>query len=274
MLWSLYTLACVLTCVSAVTQLTQNPPVVTKNRGQSAYMDCNLGYVEDRNVWWYKQSPGQVPQFLLHHYHSYSSSTYGSGVSSSKFSCTHQSKKDYRLTINSLEKGDAAVYYCSTWDDTSLLFLSSPHSSIMVPSVLLVSTSGLIWTRGTLMKARVHKLKHCGIRSRHQALSHSGHSVPSVPAQLQSHTVTLLCVSSQSGPFAQVSWLVDGSPVSSGVWSSGAVLGEENTFHMSSSLSIPTSHWNTGQQLYTCRVSLGPQTQTQDTIRSGVCGSD
>ncbi|KAK7885970.1 hypothetical protein WMY93_025591 [Mugilogobius chulae] len=78
---------------------------------------------------------------------------------------------------------------------------------------------------------------------------------PPSPAQLQSHTVTLLCVSSQSGPFAQVSWLVDGSPVSSGVWSSGAVLGEENTFHMSSSLSIPTSHWNTGQQLYTCRVS-------------------
>ncbi|KAK7885971.1 hypothetical protein WMY93_025592 [Mugilogobius chulae] len=209
MLWSLYTLACVLTCVSAVTQLTQNPPDVTMKRGQSVSMDCNLGYVGNDWVRWYKQSPGRVPQFLL------------------------------MFTIQTAFQSTAL----------SLLLLSSPHSSIMVPGVLLVSTSD-------------------------ESPPPPVTVFPPSPAQLQSHTVTLLCVSSQSGPFAQVSWLVDGSPVSSGVWSSGAVLGEENTFHMSSSLSIPTSHWNTGQQLYTCRVSLGPQTQAQNNIRSGVCGSD
>ncbi|XP_055020157.1 immunoglobulin lambda-1 light chain-like [Boleophthalmus pectinirostris] len=242
MLWSLYTLACALTCVSAVTQVTQNPPDVSVERGQSVSMDCNLGYVEDYGAWWYKQSPGQVPQFLLYFYHSSSAPTYGSGVSSSKFTSTHQSKRDYRLTINSLEQSDSAVYYCKTWDNTVNEWVFGAGTRLSVtdasrpPPVVTV--------------------------------------FPPSPAQLQSHTVTLLCVSAQSGPWAQVSWLADGSPVSSGVWSSGAVLGAEQTFHVSSSLSIPTSHWTSSQKLYTCRVSLGPQTQpAQDTIRSGVCDS-
>uniref|UniRef100_A0A8C6UG66 Ig-like domain-containing protein n=1 Tax=Neogobius melanostomus TaxID=47308 RepID=A0A8C6UG66_9GOBI len=234
MLWSLCTLGCALTCVSAVTLLTQEPPDVTVTRGQSVSMDCNLGHVENSGARWYKQAPGGVTQFLLVFYHPNSAPTYGSGVSSSKFTCTHQSKKDYRLTINNVDQGDTGVYYCKTYDDTvkeNLLTSSSPALSV---SVLF----------------------------------------PPSPAQLQSPTVSLLCVSSQAGPSAQVSWLADGSPVSSGVRSSAAVLGPERTFHMSSSLSIPTSHWSSGQWRYTCRVSQGSHSQANRTIGTGVCDSD
>lgn len=116
MLWSLCTLSAALTCVSAVTLVTQKPPVVTVRTGQTVSMDCNLGHVDKSAARWYKQVQGEVPQFLLKFYHSDSSPTYGSGVSSSKFTSTHQSKSDYRLTINNVDEGDSAVYYCSTWD--------------------------------------------------------------------------------------------------------------------------------------------------------------
>uniref|UniRef100_A0A8C6UIK5 Ig-like domain-containing protein n=1 Tax=Neogobius melanostomus TaxID=47308 RepID=A0A8C6UIK5_9GOBI len=243
MLWSLCTLGCALTCVSAVTLLTQEPPDVTVKRGQNVSMDCNLGHVEDSAARWYKQAPGGVPQFLLFFYHADRATNYGSGVSSSKFTCTHQSKKDYRLTINNVDQGDSGVYYCKTWDSSvSDTVVFGPGSQLSVtddsapPPVVTV--------------------------------------FPPSPAQLQSPTVSLLCVSSQAGPSAQVSWLADGSPVSSGVRSSAAVLGPERTFHMSSTLSIPTSHWSSGQRRYTCRVSQGSHSQANRTIGTGVCDSD
>ncbi|CAJ1075154.1 hypothetical protein PFLUV_G00177440 [Xyrichtys novacula] len=124
MLGSLCTLITALTCVSAVTVVTQKPPVVTVRRGETANMDCNLGTVTDVGAWWYKQIPGGVPQFILYYHHSSSSPDYGSGFSSPKFTSTHQSKSDYRLTISSVEEGDSAVYYCKTYDNSVSEFVS------------------------------------------------------------------------------------------------------------------------------------------------------
>ncbi|TWW54531.1 Ig kappa chain V region S211 [Takifugu flavidus] len=116
MLESLCTLITALTCVSAVTVLTQKPTVVSLSRGESVTMDCNLGTISNSDARWYKQVPGGVPQFVLSWYHGSSSVTYGSGFSSPRFTSTHQSTSDYRLMINNLEEGDSAVYYCGTWD--------------------------------------------------------------------------------------------------------------------------------------------------------------
>uniref|UniRef100_A0A3Q3GEY0 Ig-like domain-containing protein n=1 Tax=Labrus bergylta TaxID=56723 RepID=A0A3Q3GEY0_9LABR len=104
---------CNLCCVSAVTLVTQKPPVVTLRRGETATMDCNLGTVTNSYAYWYKQIPGGVPQFILWNYHS-SSPSYGSGFSSPKFTSTHQSQSDYRLIISTVEERDSAVYYCAS----------------------------------------------------------------------------------------------------------------------------------------------------------------
>ncbi|TWW70084.1 hypothetical protein D4764_18G0008900 [Takifugu flavidus] len=98
MLESLCTLITALTCVSAVTVLTQKPTVVSLSRGESVTMDCNLGTGTNVGAW-YKQVPGGVPQFVL-------------------------STSDYRLMINNLEEGDSAVYYCGTWDDSASEWVS------------------------------------------------------------------------------------------------------------------------------------------------------
>ncbi|KAL3986998.1 cystatin-A/B [Sarotherodon galilaeus] len=226
MLWTLCTLITALTCVSGVTVLTQKPPVLSVRKGETATMDCNLGTV-DNTVYWYKQIPGGVPQFVLYFYHSYSSPTYGSGFSSPKFTSTHQSTSDYRLIIKNVEEGDSAVYYCKTWDSNAAV-------SHLPPPVLTV--------------------------------------FPPSSAELQSNTASLVCLSSQSVPFADVSWLAAGSPVSSGISTSTAVQRPDQTYQISSSLTIQPSDWNM-DKVYTCKVSLGSQT-SEKTIKKSECPTE
>ncbi|TMS15194.1 Immunoglobulin lambda constant 6 [Larimichthys crocea] len=87
-------------------------------------------------------------------------------------------------------------------------------------------------------------------------------------AELQSNKATLVCLSSQSVPFADVSWLTGGSPVSSGISTSTAVQQPDQTFQISSYLDIQTSDWNM-DKVYTCKVSLGSQTSEKNINKSG-----
>uniref|UniRef100_I3JD26 Ig-like domain-containing protein n=1 Tax=Oreochromis niloticus TaxID=8128 RepID=I3JD26_ORENI len=106
-----------------VTVVTQKPPVLSVRKGETATMDCNLGTVTGSAAVWYKQIPGGVPQFVLLFRYDYSSPSYGSGLSSRKFTSAHQSTKDYRLIISNVEEGDSAVYYCQTWDAFNIIVL-------------------------------------------------------------------------------------------------------------------------------------------------------
>ncbi|XP_074552768.1 immunoglobulin lambda-1 light chain-like isoform X2 [Halichoeres trimaculatus] len=240
MLGSLCTLITALTCVSAVALVTQKPPVVAVRRGETATMDCNLGTVTDASARWYKQTQGGVPQHVVNMYHGWSSPEYGSGFSSPKFTSTHQSQSDYRLIIKTVEEGDSAVYYCNTWDDSAKEHVFGQGTKLIVtgsslpPPVLTV--------------------------------------FPPSRAELQSNKASLVCLSSQSVPFADVSWLAAGSPVSSGISTSTAVQQADQTFHISSYLSIQTSDWDM-DKVYTCKVSVGSQT-SEKTINKSVCSTE
>uniref|UniRef100_A0AAZ1XXL8 Ig-like domain-containing protein n=1 Tax=Oreochromis aureus TaxID=47969 RepID=A0AAZ1XXL8_OREAU len=205
----------------------------------TATMDCNLGTVTS-TVYWYKQIPGGVPQFVLYFHYSSSSPTYGSGFSAPKFTSTHQSTKDYRLIISNVEEGDSAVYYCKTWDiyaaiSALLNFGSGYRLTLLLPPPVLTV-------------------------------------FPPSSAELQSNTASLVCLSSQSVPFADVSWLAAGSPVSSGISTSTAVQRPDQTYQISSSLTIQTSDWNM-DKVYTCKVSLGSQT-SEKTIKKSECPTE
>ncbi|KAK2915940.1 hypothetical protein Q8A67_000314 [Cirrhinus molitorella] len=112
------------TCVSGVIVVTQNPPVLTLSKGQTATLDCNLDTITTSAARWYKQIHGGVPQFVLFFYHSNSAPTYGSGYSSPKFNSNHKTKSDYSLIINNVDVDDSAVYYCKTWDDSAKEYVS------------------------------------------------------------------------------------------------------------------------------------------------------
>ncbi|XP_037649289.1 immunoglobulin lambda-1 light chain-like [Sebastes umbrosus] len=235
MLGILCTLITALTCVSGVTVVTQKPPVVTVRKGETSTMDCNLGTVTNYQAWWYRQTPGGVPQYVLSFHSSWSSVEYGSGFSSPKFTSTHQSTSDYRLIINNVEEGDSAVYYCKTWDTSVDEYVFGPGTKLTVTSS---SFSPPVLT-----------------------------VFPPSSAELQSNKASLVCLSSQSGPFADVSWLSGGSPVSSGISTSTAVQQPDHTFQISSYLAVQTSDWNT-DQVYTCKVSLGSQTSEKNIKKS------
>ncbi|XP_039904589.1 immunoglobulin lambda-1 light chain-like isoform X1 [Simochromis diagramma] len=240
MLVTLCALITALTCVRGVTVLTQKPPVVSVRKGETATMDCNLGTVIYYAAFWYKQIPGGVPQYVVRFHHSWSSPNYGSGFSSPKFTCTHQSTTDYRLIIKNVEEGDSAVYYCKTWDSSVNEYTFGQGTKLVVtgsslpPPVLTV--------------------------------------FPPSSAELQSNTASLVCLSSQSVPFADVSWLAAGSPVSSGISTSTAVQRPDQTYQISSSLTIQTSDWNM-DKVYTCKVSLGSQT-SEKTIKKSECPTE
>uniref|UniRef100_A0A669EYF5 Ig-like domain-containing protein n=1 Tax=Oreochromis niloticus TaxID=8128 RepID=A0A669EYF5_ORENI len=187
-----------------VTVVTQKPPVLSVRKGETATMDCNLGTVTNEPA---------CTQY------------YGSGFSSPKFTCTHQSTTDYRLMIKNVEEEDSAVYYCKTWD-TSVKDLPPPVLTVFPPS----------------------------------------------SAELQSNTASLVCLSSQSVSLADVSWLAAGSPVSSGISTSTAVQRPDQTYQISSSLTIQTSDWNM-DKVYTCKVSLGSQT-SEKTIKMSECSTE
>ncbi|XP_074512645.1 immunoglobulin lambda-1 light chain-like [Sebastes fasciatus] len=239
MLGILCTLITALTYVDAVKVLTQTPAVHTVSTGQQAVLNCNV-QTDYAYVSWHKQVPGEAPQFVLSFHHSASSPTFGSGFSSDRFNSESSSDIDYQFIIKQTEAGDSAVYYCQTWDNSGTTVVFGPGTKLTVtsssfpPPVLTV--------------------------------------FPPSSAELQSNKASLVCLSSQSGPFADVSWLSGGSPVSSGISTSIAVQQLDHTFQISSYLAVQTSDWNT-DQVYTCKVSLGSQTSEKN-IKKSDCSTE
>nr|XP_046272226.1 immunoglobulin lambda-1 light chain-like isoform X1 [Scatophagus argus] len=238
MLGTLCSLIAALTYVDAVIVLTQTPAVHTVSPGQEVVLNCNIQRYDSNYVSWYKQVPGEAPQYVLRfHYTDTSPDEYGSGFSSDRFNSKASSNIDYQFIIKQAEAGDSAVYYCATWD-------SSASAAVFGQGTKLIVTS-------SSLPAPVLTV------------------LPPSTAELQSNKATLVCLSSQSVPFADVSWLAAGSPVSSGISTSTPVQKADHTFQISSYLDIQASDWNM-DKVYTCKVSLGSKT-SEKTINKSDC---
>ncbi|XP_066498598.1 immunoglobulin lambda-1 light chain-like [Hoplias malabaricus] len=234
MLPALCTLFTALSCVSGVTVVTQKPPVLTATKGEKTTLHCNLGTVTDAQVVWYKQVAGGVPQYMLRNYHGWTSPEYGSGFSSPKFTSTHSSQSDYTLIIDTVEVGDSAVYYCSTWDGSAVVFgqgtkLFVNDASAPAPVLTLFPPSS---------------------------------------EELKSNKATLVCVvSDMPTGFADVSWLVDSKAVSSGVTTGSAEQQTNKKFRLSSFLTIERSEWEKDKDV-TCQVSSASKTASKKLKKS------
>ncbi|KAM3597312.1 uncharacterized protein V6R79_002985 [Siganus canaliculatus] len=93
---------------------------------------------------------------------------------------------------------------------------------------------------------------------------------PPAPAELCSNKASLVCltvVSRETKGFADVSWFLAGTPVSSGISTSSAVQRPDQTFQISSYLDIQTSDWNK-DKVYTCKVSVGSRTSEKNINKS------
>ncbi|XP_075941994.1 immunoglobulin lambda-1 light chain-like [Anarhichas minor] len=240
MLGILCTLITALTYVDAVIVLTQTPAVRTVSTGQEVVLNCNIQRSDGNYVSWYKQVPGEAPQYVLRFLHSGSSLDFGSGFSSDRFNSKSSSSIEYQFIIKQAEAGDSAQYYCETWDDSASAAVFGQGTKLIVTSSSLTPPVLTVF--------------------------------PPSSAELRSNKASLACLSSQSVPFADVTWMSGGSPVSSGISTSTAVKQPDQTFHISSYLSVQTSDWNM-DQVYTCKVSLGSQTSEKH-IKKSDCPSE
>uniref|UniRef100_A0A8C5CIJ0 Immunoglobulin lambda-1 light chain-like n=1 Tax=Gadus morhua TaxID=8049 RepID=A0A8C5CIJ0_GADMO len=237
MLGTLCSLLAALTCVSAVTVVTQQPSVVTLTRGETASIDCNLGSVTGRRANWYKQIHGGVPQYVLCLFHEWTDVKYGAGFSSPHFTSTYQSKSDYRLIINNVEEGDSAVYHCHTWDNSAKEHVFGGGTKVIVTGSSLPPPVLTVYRPST--------------------------------NPLSSSHAALVCLARQiSIGFAEVNWLINGSPVTEGTWTSTAVQHPDKTFQLSSYLSLPGC--DSEDRSYTCKVTVG-SSSFEKTMRMSEC---
>uniref|UniRef100_A0A3Q3DZW1 Immunoglobulin V-set domain-containing protein n=1 Tax=Labrus bergylta TaxID=56723 RepID=A0A3Q3DZW1_9LABR len=105
MLGTLCTLITALTYVDAVIVLTQTPAVHTVSTGQQVDLQCNIQRDDGYYVSWYKQVPGEAPQYVLKFYHSQNSPDFGSGFSSDRFNSKSSSNIDDQF-INIITEDD------------------------------------------------------------------------------------------------------------------------------------------------------------------------
>ncbi|XP_041813521.1 immunoglobulin lambda-1 light chain-like [Chelmon rostratus] len=235
MLGTLCTLITALTYVDAVIVLTQTPAVHTVSAGQEVVLHCNIQRYDESAVGWYKQVPGEAPQYVVSFHYEDDSLEFGTGFSSDRFNSKSTSNIDYQFIIKRAEAGDSAVYYCHTLDNSAQEVVFGQGTKLTVTSSSLPPPVLTVF--------------------------------PPSSAELQSNKAALVCLSSQSVPFADVSWLAGGSPVSSGISTSTAVQQADHTFQISSYLAIQTSDWNM-DKVYTCKVSLGSQTSEKNIHKS------
>uniref|UniRef100_G3PMJ5 Ig-like domain-containing protein n=1 Tax=Gasterosteus aculeatus TaxID=69293 RepID=G3PMJ5_GASAC len=236
MLGILCTLLTALTYVDAAIVLTQTPAVHSVPTGQEVVLNCNIQRYDSNSVSWYKQVPGEAPQYVLRFHHGNNALVFGSGFSSDRFNSKSSSSTEYQFIIKRSETGDSAQYYCQTWDDSAEI------------TVVFGQGTKLIVTSSSLRPPVLTVF-------------------PPSSAELQSNKASLVCLSSQSGPFADVTWMSGGSPVVTGISTSTAVKQPDQTFHISSYLAIQASDWNM-DKVYTCKVSLGSQTAEKNIKKS------
>ncbi|XP_071029842.1 immunoglobulin lambda-1 light chain-like [Oncorhynchus clarkii lewisi] len=302
MLGTLCTLITALTYVSCQKAVTQTPSVLTVSTKGTATFHCDITEDESNYVNWYKQVPGGAPQFVLSYYYANDSpDEYGSGFSSDRFTSIATSDKDYQFIISNVEETDSAVYYCQTWDNSVKEILDSVSGVTVVtqkPPVVTVrkgETATLDCVSGvtvvtqkppvvTVRKGETATMD-CNLgtvdnRDGHYGLSTDGdRATPAVTLfppsteDLKSSRATLVCLTSdlsqRSKGLADVSWMSSGESVTEDVSTSPAEQQPDNTFRISSYLTIQTADWDK-DVVFTCKVSLG-STFSEKEIRKTSC---
>uniref|UniRef100_G1Q2S4 Ig-like domain-containing protein n=1 Tax=Myotis lucifugus TaxID=59463 RepID=G1Q2S4_MYOLU len=109
--WLLYYMAlCLLRAGTVAAGITQSPRHIIKGRGGKAILKCQpiSGH---RSVYWYQQTLGHGPQFLISLYEKEEEQK---GNIPDRFSAKQFSDYSSELAMSALQLGDSAVYLCAS----------------------------------------------------------------------------------------------------------------------------------------------------------------
>uniref|UniRef100_A0A803JRJ7 Immunoglobulin V-set domain-containing protein n=1 Tax=Xenopus tropicalis TaxID=8364 RepID=A0A803JRJ7_XENTR len=88
----------------------------TVNLGERAKISCDIGAKDEHWVFFLKQIPGNAPQLIIYHHHSFTSPRYGPGISTDRYTTTiNSAATEYQFVIKKAETADTAHYYCAKW---------------------------------------------------------------------------------------------------------------------------------------------------------------
>ncbi|XP_078425766.1 uncharacterized protein LOC144697601 [Cetorhinus maximus] len=91
--------------------ISRNPPVQTSPAGDTVTLRCEYSGFCQYTVHWYRQSPGQAPEYLLQR-HTSGEENKGNAAGGRISASIDSAKKISRLNISKLQLSDSAVYYC------------------------------------------------------------------------------------------------------------------------------------------------------------------
>ncbi|XP_067911708.1 immunoglobulin lambda-1 light chain-like [Heterodontus francisci] len=217
--WAPVIIALILCVAYSNAEVTINqPPSKSITLGGTVQISCTLSgaTLGSNDIYWYQQKYGNVHRYLFYHYAG-SSISRPSGVPD-RFSGS-VSGNTGTLSISKVELEDAADYYCALWNNRHFVFGKGTKLSVGNPQEPSVSVLP-----------------------------------PSSDQITTKNTATLVCLVSGFNPgVVEIEWTVDDSVRANGVETSRIQQETDNTFSVSSYLTLPASEWNS-HELYTCVV--------------------
>ncbi|XP_078082991.1 immunoglobulin lambda-1 light chain-like [Mustelus asterias] len=196
--------------------LTQ-PGSISSSPGETVIITCTIsGGRLSSYPSWYWQKPGSAPVLVWSQY-----SGAASGIPNRFTWSVDSSSNKMHLTITNVQSEDAADYYCSDW-------LTSPYR--------------FIFGRGTKLNLGNPQSPVVSVLP------------PSSDQITAKNMATLVCLVSGFNPgAAEIEWTVDGIVRGNGVETSRIQQEADNTFSVSSYLTLSASEWNS-HEVYSCMV--------------------
>uniref|UniRef100_A0A670K141 Ig-like domain-containing protein n=1 Tax=Podarcis muralis TaxID=64176 RepID=A0A670K141_PODMU len=196
--------------------ITQTPASIQASPGDAVTIQCKASSSVTKYTVLYQFKSGQKPKLLI-----YDATNRFEGTPD-RFSGSYGTT-DFSFTINGVHVEDEAEYYCGQR-----------------------LAKALCYTFGAGTKLEV---------KRREDSTPLAIIFPPSPEQLKTDSATAVCLVSTFYPSSlTVAWKVDGTPVSEGVQTSPPASDTDNTYKLSSTLTLPTSDFNT-HELYSCEVT-------------------
>ncbi|CAI5789743.1 immunoglobulin kappa light chain-like [Podarcis lilfordi] len=207
--------------------ITQTPASIQASPGDRVTIQCKASSSVTKYTVLYQFKSGQKPKLLI-----YDATNRFEGTPD-RFSGSYGTT-DFSFTINGVHVEDEAEYYCGQRQSLPL------HSDTLHNGKPLWFTFG----GGT----------HLEIKRREDSTP-SAIIFPPSPEQLKTDSATAVCLVSTFYPSSlTVVWKVDGTPITEGVETSPPASDTDNTYKLSSTLTLPTSDFNTHES-YSCEVT-------------------
>nr|XP_028558593.1 immunoglobulin kappa light chain-like [Podarcis muralis] len=218
--------------------ITQTPASIQASPGDAVTIQCKASSSVTKYTVLYQFKSGQKPKLLI-----YDATNRFEGTPD-RFSGSYGTT-DFSFTINGVHVEDEAEYYCGQ------------RQSLPLHRVTAERKLGLFVKRAGLAKALCYTFG-AGTKlevKRREDSTPLAIIFPPSPEQLKTDSATAVCLVSTFYPSSlTVAWKVDGTPVSEGVQTSPPASDTDNTYKLSSTLTLPTSDFNT-HELYSCEVT-------------------